>query len=188
MKRRLRFISLVLATTASAAEPAVEFSGVLVADGRPKIALTDKNTRITRWVDPGAEFNGYKVARYVADEDAVLLQKDGQEIRLLLIPAKSPEGPPAPSGTLRPATPVVAAAKPVVPAPAPVLAPEPPTPTPSTGPATATGNAAITRSIEPGETLQTIARTAGLSVEQLKVLNPTLNEGSLQPGQVIRIR
>lgn len=202
MKRGLTIIlSLLLSTFAAGAEPDVEFSGVLTADGKTKIALTNKSTGVTRWVDPGAEFNGFLVARYDARDETVTLQRAGQDFRL---PMVAPKESPAPSSgaTLRgnagaspSRVPAATAASPVTtaspPPPAAVLAPEPPAPrtgTPPGAPTGATGEGAMTRSVQPGETLEIIARNAGVTVEQLKVLNPQLNAGSLQVGQVIRIR
>lgn len=42
--------------------------------------------------------------------------------------------------------------------------------------------------VQRGDSLNTIARATGLSVEQLQALNPNVNAGSLQPGQMVRIR
>jgi hypothetical protein len=72
-----------------AAEPAIEFSGVLTTDGTTKIALTNKATGVTTWVGPGENFLGYTVARYEAKDDAVFLRKNGQDIRLPLTTAKT---------------------------------------------------------------------------------------------------
>ena len=73
-----------------AAEPNIEFSGLLIADGKTRLALTDKATDTTQWVEPGSEFNGYVVARYEPQEEAVFVTKNGQEFRLGLIAPKSP--------------------------------------------------------------------------------------------------
>ena len=81
-------LALLLAA-AHAAEPNIEFSGVLTADGRTRLALTDKATKTTQWVDAGGEFDGYEVTRYDPKEDAVFLRKDGQEYRLALVSPKT---------------------------------------------------------------------------------------------------
>lgn len=72
-----------------AAEPDIEFTGVLTADGRTRIALTDKTQKTTSWVEPGDIFNGYTIDRYDAKEDAIYLKKGGHETRIGLIASKS---------------------------------------------------------------------------------------------------
>lgn len=201
MKRGLTIIlSLLLSTFAAGAEPDVEFSGVLTADGKTKIALTTKSTGVTRWVDPGAQFNGFMVAGYDARDESVTLQRAGQEFRLRMeSPKESANSATSSGATLRgsagasqskvPATSPPTRVSP--PPPAAVLAPEPPAPRagpPAGAPTGATGEGTVTRSVQPGETLDSIARNAGVTVEHLKMLNPNLNAGSLQVGQVIRIR
>lgn len=78
-----------------AAETGIEFSGVLTADGKTRVALTDTAKSTTTWVEPGAEFNGYKVARYDAKEEAVFLEKGGHETRIGLVAAKTADARPA---------------------------------------------------------------------------------------------
>jgi LysM repeat protein len=85
-----------------AAAPNIEFSGVLVADGKTRIALTDKASSTTQWLEPGSEFNGYVVDRFDPKDDAVFLKKGGDEFRLGLVAAKTPDNarsPAAPAGT-----------------------------------------------------------------------------------------
>jgi LysM repeat protein len=82
--------ALGLACAAAGAEAPIEFSGVLTNEGHVKIALTSTATHVTRWVEPGEDFLGYTVTRYDPKEDAVFLKRSGQEIRLGLIPSKSP--------------------------------------------------------------------------------------------------
>ena len=78
-----------------AAETGITFAGVLTAEGKTRIALTDTETKITTWVEPGGEFKGYTVARYDQKDEAVFLKKGGQEIRLGMIAAKTLETPVA---------------------------------------------------------------------------------------------
>lgn len=85
-----------------AAEPAVEFSGVLTNEGHTKLALTDKSSGTTRWLEPGDIFLGYTVDRYDVQNDAVFLRKNGQEVRLTLIASKITEGT-APKAAAAPA-------------------------------------------------------------------------------------
>lgn len=83
-----------VASLLGAAEPSIEFSGVLTAEGKTQVALTDTARKSTTWVKTGDEFNGYTVARYDAKEDAVFLKKGGQEIRLGLVTARTVEPQP----------------------------------------------------------------------------------------------
>lgn len=202
MKRGMIIVlSALLSTLAAAAGPGVEFSGVLTADGKTKLALTNTATGVTRWVDPGAEFNGFMVARYDARDEAVTLTRAGQEFRLPMVAPKEPSGSPAAGGpasrgsatasAISRVPPPPAAPAPTPPPPAPVLAPEPPARAQGSAagaPTGATAEVPVTRSVQAGETLETIARGAGVTIDELKALNPNLNAGSLQVGQVIRIR
>ena len=99
------------ALVAHAAEPNIEFSGVLTADGRTRVALTDKATDTTQWVEAGTEFSGYTLARYDEKEEAVYLAKGGQEFRLGLVGPQTPLAPrvagapaPTPAPTSSPST------------------------------------------------------------------------------------
>ena len=138
--RRLALLALLaLSPLAFAAEIGIEFSGVLTADGRTRIALTDTASKSTSWVESGAIFNGYRVDRYDANEDAVFLRKNGEEIRLGLVAAKTPE----PSPSVLSASPNRAAAS-IPPSAA------PPLPPPTAAPATATSApAAAPASVSP---------------------------------------
>ena len=82
-------VACVLASATCAAEPAVEFTGVATAGNETRIALTDKATKQTQWVQTGGEFDGYEVARYDAKEAAVFLRKGTDEFRLALVPPKT---------------------------------------------------------------------------------------------------
>lgn len=285
---KLRAVSLAaIAATASAlvaAEPALEFSGVLTADGKTRIALTDRNNNTTTWVEPGETIpGGYVLDRYDPKEEAIFLKKSGQETRLGLVPAKTPETPSGPRAAVpsniaaaRPApavppSPTAPASTAPAPSPPPIVPPTTPA-TPSapiastTSPAAATVNpaptpndpaaasstaansavppspndpattaanpggapasgvnpnpaattpapdayagtppaAATTAAADPtptgrptsranyiiqgGDTLDGIALTHGVSVQQLRQLNPSLNSNSLRAGETLRIR
>jgi hypothetical protein len=92
MKIRGEVFIAALCTFAAvhAAEPTIEFAGVLTNEGHTKLALTNKATGATRWVEPGEVFMGYTVARYDAEHDAVFLRKGGEEMRVSLLAAKAP--------------------------------------------------------------------------------------------------
>jgi hypothetical protein len=84
---------------ARAADVGIEFAGVLTNDGHTKIAVTDKATNTTTWLEPGDTFRGYTIARYDAKEDALFLRKNGEETRLSLVASKIPEGTTAVAAT-----------------------------------------------------------------------------------------
>lgn len=83
------FVVVSLSSSLRAAEPTLEFSGVMTAAGKTKIALTDTATKTTTWVEPGQQINGYTVERYDAKEGAVFLKKTGRETRLALVASKT---------------------------------------------------------------------------------------------------
>ena len=202
-----RFLS---APAALAADAGIEFSGVLTADGRTRVALTDVASNTTRWVEAGDVFNGYTITRYDTKDDALYLRREGEEIRLGLVPARtvetptatpaparpvaSPPAPPASQGTAPRAAPA-----PLPPAPAPV---PPPAAAPTSNSAEAAPTSAAvppaptherqpaspTYVIKGGDTLESIAREQGVPLEQIRTINPTLNSTSLRSGDTIRIR
>ena len=90
---RAALLIALFSTSLSAAETGIEFSGVLTAEGKTRIALTDTARKTTTWVEPGGEFNGFTVLRYDAKEDAVFLKKGGQETRIGLVTSKTREAP-----------------------------------------------------------------------------------------------
>jgi type IV pilus assembly protein PilA len=92
-RRTLFFLALALSPLAHSQESTIQFAGVMTAGGKTRIALTDAATKSTTWVEPGAEFNGYTVARYDPKEEAVFLKKGGRETRLGLVAAKTPDTP-----------------------------------------------------------------------------------------------
>jgi LysM repeat protein len=95
--------ALLGVVTLKGAEVPIEFSGVLTANGKPKVALTDKSTQTTQWLDPGDAFLGYAIARYDPGEEAVFLRKNGEEIRLPLVTPKSTPAQPAAAAAPAPA-------------------------------------------------------------------------------------
>jgi LysM repeat protein len=119
MKPRLiAFMATLLAATpAVAANSPIEFSGVLTADGKTHVALTDAQSGTTTWVETGGFYNGFTVARYDSENEAVFLTRNGEEMRLRLAAPKVAEaGRRTLGATLnRPSPP----APPVSPAPSP---------------------------------------------------------------------
>ncbi len=187
---------LVAVRGAIAAPPAVAFSGVLVADGKTKIALTDTATGTTTWVEPGKDFDGYTLASYDAKNDSVVLKKNGQEFPLTLATTKV-----APTVTTTPPSQVAVAP---VPSTANVLTPTGPMTPTAPPPATAAPPpAAVNVTVAPvtpvapdpnyitreGDTLTKISAATGLSMERLQELNPGVNPAALlKAGDPIRTR
>lgn len=203
-----RFLS---APAALAAEAGIEFSGVLTADGRTRIALTDVASKTTRWLEAGDVFNGYTIARYDPKDDAVYLRRNGQETRLVLVAARTVEANPRPPEPAPPVAPPPAPPAGQVPAPnpppgspdpapeadappappsAPAAASEEPSPAAAEAPPPAgeRQTASPTYVIRGGDTLESIARDQGVTLEQIRTFNPTLNSTSLRSGDTIRIR
>ena len=93
--------SLAMAQGAAPAisAPDIVFSGVLTAEGKTHVALTDPVSNSTRWVQLGNEFGDYSVLRYDPKEDAVFLKKGSQEIRVPLALSKTAEPSSATAST-----------------------------------------------------------------------------------------
>lgn len=93
--RRAALFGVMIGTVLGAAESDIQFAGVVTAEGKTRIALTDKSAKSTTWVEPGQQFKDYTVARYDEKEEAVYLKKGGRETRLGLISPKATEPRPA---------------------------------------------------------------------------------------------
>jgi hypothetical protein len=98
LRRAIIVLGSLLAAYAD--EPTIAFSGVLTADGKTRIAVTDKATDTTEWVEPGRDFNGYAINRYEPKEDVLVVKKGGTEYRLPLAVSHAPINgrPAAPAG------------------------------------------------------------------------------------------
>jgi LysM repeat protein len=95
--RIVALLFLIFAVAAGAAEPPVEFSGVIVSEGKTTVALTDKTKQATDWVAVGGDFGDYHVASYNPQEQTVILKKDGAEYPLVLVSGKTGAAPAAPA-------------------------------------------------------------------------------------------
>ncbi|HEX2853129.1 MAG TPA: hypothetical protein VHO24_07820 [Opitutaceae bacterium] len=77
-----------------AAEPAIEFRGVMAGSGATKLSLRDKATDTTRWLEVGQTFAGYKISGYDASKEIATLTKDGVDLRLRLNASQVKEAGP----------------------------------------------------------------------------------------------
>jgi hypothetical protein len=82
---------LAFAPAMRAAEPAIEFVGVLGAGGELRIALA-KTGSPAEWVTIGREFAGYTVKSFEAKTDEVVLTRGAEQLRLRLKNAKVKQG------------------------------------------------------------------------------------------------
>ena len=81
---------LLLATlaTAFAAEPAIEFSGLMASAGDTTFQLRDRAAGTSRWLSLGGQFGGFVLTSYDAAHETVVLTKGGQVLRLTLVAGK----------------------------------------------------------------------------------------------------
>jgi hypothetical protein len=92
MKTRGCLVFLLLTVAGFAAEPNIEFSGVLGVGGDTRVALVNKASGSMQWVQVGKDFAGYRVTAYEPKTEDLLLAKDGQRYRLHLKDAKVKSG------------------------------------------------------------------------------------------------
>ena len=96
---KIRLVALLLlAGTLLAAQPEIEFVGVLGSGRETRVALKTKSSDQTRWVSVGQTFAGYTVASFDPKAEAVTLTRDGQQVRVPLrqarVAAGTAEAPP----------------------------------------------------------------------------------------------
>ena len=86
MRHRLSLLLLAvgLVGVAFAAEAGIEFSGVMGGGKDLRVALTNKASGATQWVQVGNSFAGYTISVYDDKTDVLVLTKDGQQLRLPL--------------------------------------------------------------------------------------------------------
>src|SRR5687768_12027513 len=97
IRRAVLLVTVSVGSLLAAPGPAIEFSGVLSAGGKTRVALTNTATKTTTWLEPGQIFSGYTIAQYDPKQEVVLLKKGTEEIRLALVSAKTPDVAPASS-------------------------------------------------------------------------------------------
>ena len=99
----LRRMAAVAAVTmmAVAAEPALEFSGLVTGPGETKLILTSLATGQSRWVTVGKEFAGYTVTAYEQKAETVVLTKDGETFRVKMKESKIKPGVVEPPPTVQ---------------------------------------------------------------------------------------
>lgn len=178
----LLFLAGLRASAAS--DPGVEFTGIVVSDGVTRLALTEKATSLTQWVEKGGEFKGVTVVNYEPKQETIVVRKAGEEFRLPLVSVKSPI-----TVASAPAAAPALSALPSTPAPEPATVPAA-TVVPSAPATPPTPEAAPTNyyTVKTGDTLATVAANTGVAVEQLAALNPSLSPTALKPGDSIRTK
>jgi hypothetical protein len=92
--RRAAIFGAMVMSVLRGAEADIQFAGVVTAEGKTRIALTDKAQKSTTWVEPGQKFQDFTVARYDEKEEAVYLKRGGRETRLVLAAPKTTEARP----------------------------------------------------------------------------------------------
>ena len=104
MKPQWSLALVLLIGSAFAAEPGIEFSGVLGSGRETQVSLTNPANGQSQWVAVGRSFAGYTVVRYDANEDVVVLARDGREFRVPLkkgkVRAGNVEPPPEIKGRI----------------------------------------------------------------------------------------
>ncbi len=74
MKNRLWLFLLLLPTAAFGAGN-IEFNGLIVADGKTQVSLTNTDTGACGWVPVGGVFSGYTVTSFDEKNDQIVLKK-----------------------------------------------------------------------------------------------------------------
>jgi hypothetical protein len=85
---RLAAVILAAALRAAAAEPALEFSGVLLFPTKTLIALKDTATGASKWIEPGRTFASYTLVSYEAKDEIIVVSHGAETFRLKLKDAK----------------------------------------------------------------------------------------------------
>jgi LysM repeat protein len=92
-----------IASFGFAAEPIIEFRGVMVGDGATKLSLVDKSSDTTRWVEVGQVFLGYTVKGYDVKTETATLTRMGKDYQIRINTSKIEEAPNEPiSATVLP--------------------------------------------------------------------------------------
>jgi hypothetical protein len=92
---------LVTIATAFAAEPALEFSGMITSAGVRTFQFRDRAEGTSRWIAIGGQCGGFVLTSYDEAHETVVLTKGDQVLRLALVAGKVRDG--ASSASLTPA-------------------------------------------------------------------------------------
>jgi hypothetical protein len=92
MARYLALFFSMLAVTLGAAEPDIEFSGILKDGRETRVSLTNKTSGVSQWVSVGKDFAGYTVKAYDPKTDTLEVVKGGETFRLTMKEGKVKPG------------------------------------------------------------------------------------------------
>ena len=77
-----------------AAEPDLEFAGVMVTNGRTRVSVRDTTTGATVWVEARQRYKGFTIAGYDEKKATLVLTKDGTHTTLPLREGRVQSAPP----------------------------------------------------------------------------------------------
>lgn len=83
------FAALAVTVSAAAATSSIHLRGVLNLGDEQQFSVATDGGAKTAWVAVGDTFDGYEVAAFDAEENTLVLRKDGEEIRLGLAAGNS---------------------------------------------------------------------------------------------------
>jgi uncharacterized protein len=99
MKKTILFLTVLAAAcvSVSADTVPVHFRGVLNLGNAEHFSLATEGGGKTAWVSVGDSFDGYEIARYDADDNVLVVTKDGREYRIGLAGATVAAAPGEPA-------------------------------------------------------------------------------------------
>lgn len=90
---------VLFSSSVFAAEPGLEFRGVMIGAGPIQLSLVDKSTETTKWVPVGKTFAGYTIKAYDPATETATLLKDGKELRIRINSSRIVDAPAGASGS-----------------------------------------------------------------------------------------
>jgi len=158
----MRFLCIALLCLLPCAQAEIVLTGVLSLNGQTKATFKNgPEGGVSEWLEAGADYAGYRIVKIDADASSAVLTKDGKETVVSLAKAQTLNGP-APT--------IVSAPEPLEKLSADEL------------------HARGFHRTEKGDTAGRIARRMGLSLKQLRELNPDVNFAQLRLGQILKLK